>query len=69
MRTDIPPPLQYPVSDVAFTFVTSIVKMFYGYNLKVKGEGLVNLIKCFLAAGKKAPTAAAGATPRKSKRS
>ena len=62
MRTDIPPPLQYPVSDVAFTFVTSIVKMFYGYNLRVKVDGLVGLAMCFLA-----PSSVAKKQPAKTK--
>ncbi|CAG9461445.1 unnamed protein product [Pedinophyceae sp. YPF-701] len=53
MRTTIPPPLQYPVADSAFDFVSSLIKMFYGYNLGVRARGLVGLAKAALAKPKK----------------
>ena len=36
MRTDIPPPLKYPVAEIAFPFVEAIIRLFYGAGLPAK---------------------------------
>ena len=33
IRTDIPPPLQYPVAPYAFDFCAGLIRMFYGLSL------------------------------------
>jgi acyl-CoA reductase-like NAD-dependent aldehyde dehydrogenase len=47
--TNIPPPLQYPVSSKAFQFCNGIISMFYGSNLRVQARGLVNLLGAVLS--------------------
>ncbi|KAL4856021.1 Aldehyde dehydrogenase 22A1 [Chlorella vulgaris] len=64
-KTAIPPLLQYPVSDKAFDFVSSLVWMFYapgwGGNLK----GLCGLLACFLPGGSKTRAKAAAGGGKK----
>jgi hypothetical protein len=64
-KTAIPPLLQYPVSDKAFDFVSSLVWMFYapgwGGNLK----GLCGLLACFLPGGSKTRAKAAAGGSKK----
>ena len=36
LDTRIPPPLQYPIADIGFGFVSSLVKMFYGHSVADK---------------------------------
>mmetsp|Transcript_7006 Transcript_7006/g.19782 ORF Transcript_7006/g.19782 Transcript_7006/m.19782 type:complete len:603 (-) Transcript_7006:65-1873(-) len=48
MKTDIPPPLQYPVDDVAFDFINALCNMFYGLSLPQQAGGLLRLAQCFL---------------------
>ncbi len=59
-KTNIPPMLQYPVSDKAFGFVCCLIRMFYGLTLRDNLAGLFGLAGCFVplpwaqrAAGKK----------------
>lgn len=49
--TSIPPMLQYPVKPQAFTFVTSLVTMFYSMTWSGHVRGLVGLLKCFIPGG------------------
>jgi acyl-CoA reductase-like NAD-dependent aldehyde dehydrogenase len=48
IRTDIPPPLQYPVQDCAFAFCKALCHMFFGLNLREQAMGLCMLAKAFL---------------------
>ena len=49
IRTDIPPPLQYPVKPNAFAFCKSLCHMFFGLGLAEKVAGLGMLLKAFVA--------------------
>ena len=49
--TTIPPLLQYPVSEQAFPFVSSLVWMFYAPGLAGNARGLLGLLRCFLPGG------------------
>ena len=49
--TSIPPLLQYPVSEKAFEFVSSLVWMFYAPSLAGKAKGLFGLTRIFLPFG------------------
>jgi hypothetical protein len=49
IRTDIPPPLQYPVKPNAFAFCKSLCHMFFGLGLGEKIAGLGMLAKAFVA--------------------
>eukprot|EP00959_Pyramimonas_sp_CCMP1952_P444039 9296437-Pyramimonas_sp.AAC.1 len=40
MKTNIPPLLQYPVSDVAFDFVSALCKLFYGFGAPPPGPAI-----------------------------
>mmetsp|Transcript_60585 Transcript_60585/g.192323 ORF Transcript_60585/g.192323 Transcript_60585/m.192323 type:complete len:285 (+) Transcript_60585:86-940(+) len=51
LDTRIPPPLQYPIADIGFGFVSSLVKMFYGHSVADKVGGVVSVIKCFVMPG------------------
>jgi Aldehyde dehydrogenase family len=48
MRTAIPPPLQYPVAPIGFSFVHALCKMFYGSSIYMQLSGLVSVIKMFM---------------------
>ena len=71
VRTQLPPPLRFPLADVAFPFVRGLMHFFYGHSLTDKLRGVALLIKCALAdaaAGAKrakqvAAAAAAGPPP------
>lgn len=49
IRTDIPPPLRYPVKPNAFAFCKSLCHMFFGLGLAEKVAGLGMLLKAFVA--------------------
>ena len=53
IRTDLPPPLRYPLDDVAFPFVVGLMHFFYGHSLGSKLHGVATLIRCSLSAGRK----------------
>eukprot|EP00899_Mesostigma_viride_P010789 jgi/Mesvir1/19711/Mv09971-RA.1 len=53
IKTTIPPPLQYPVKESAFAFVSSLIRMFYGVGLGAKAHGLAALLKCLVMPGAK----------------
>ncbi|PRW57735.1 Aldehyde dehydrogenase 22A1 [Chlorella sorokiniana] len=59
-KTAIPPLLQYPVSDKAFSFVSSLVWMFYAPSWAGNAKGLAGLIACFLPGGGRKAAAANG---------
>jgi acyl-CoA reductase-like NAD-dependent aldehyde dehydrogenase len=48
IRTDIPPPLRYPVQSNAFAFCKSLCHMFFGLGVVEKIAGLGMLIKAFV---------------------
>ena len=48
-RTDIPPPLQYPVAPTAFDFTKGLVRMFYADSLVSRARGLGELLGAMLA--------------------
>ena len=48
MKTNIPPPLCYPVADNAFAFCKALSRMFFGLNVAQQFGGLLSLAKCFL---------------------
>jgi hypothetical protein len=52
IKTDIPPPLQYPVKPNAFAFCKSLCRMFFGGSLFENARGLAQLIGCFIWAQK-----------------
>lgn len=53
LKTEIPPPLRYPVADFAFDFVKALVQMFYGLNPAQQLGGLLNLAAVFVLPAKK----------------
>ncbi|KAK3262062.1 hypothetical protein CYMTET_29060, partial [Cymbomonas tetramitiformis] len=61
MKTNIPPMLQYPVSEVAFDFVAALCKLFYGLGFIDRMEALVIMAKCFLMPSSVKRHSAAGA--------
>jgi len=48
IRTDIPPPLQYPVQPVAFPFIRAVCHLFYAPSVLAKANALASLAACFL---------------------
>ena len=48
IRTDIPPPLQYPVKDNAFPFCKALCHMFFGLGIWEQIMGLLMLAKAFV---------------------
>lgn len=52
MKTNIPPPLCYPVADNAFAFCKALARMFFGLSLAQRFGGLLALAKCFLLPSK-----------------
>lgn len=52
-KTALPPMLQYPVSDAAFGFVTSLVRMFYAPSVVGQVQGLVGVLGAMLGGGSK----------------
>ncbi|KAL1530728.1 hypothetical protein AB1Y20_001627 [Prymnesium parvum] len=46
MRTQLPPPLKYPLSDVAYPFVEGLMNFFYGASLRAKVGGIITLLQC-----------------------
>lgn len=44
VRTAIPPPLQYPVGESGFQFVSGLISMFYGDGVAARIGGIVSLI-------------------------
>jgi aldehyde dehydrogenase (NAD+) len=55
VRTAIPPPLQYPVGESGFQFVSGLISMFYGDGLVARVGGIFSLIAAS-AKGKPVPT-------------
>jgi len=53
IRTDIPPPLQYPVAPYAFDFVAALIRIFYGLSLWQRLQGVGAVIACFVLPSKK----------------
>ncbi|KAL3154777.1 hypothetical protein ABBQ38_011323 [Trebouxia sp. C0009 RCD-2024] len=51
MRTDIPPILQYPLSDKSFQFACALVSMFYSPSLLGNLRGLQSLLSALLPGG------------------
>jgi len=49
VRTQLPPPLRYPLSRAALPFVCGLMKFFYGPSLGSKLSGIVTLIKASVA--------------------
>jgi len=48
MRTQLPPPLRYPLSHVAFPFTRGLMQFFYGHSLLTKLGGALALARCAL---------------------
>jgi hypothetical protein len=48
VRTDIPPPLAYPIKQSGFKFVSALVSMFYGDGLAAKISAIFRLIAAAL---------------------
>ena len=48
MRTQLPPPLKYPLADVAFPFVRGLMQMFYGHSILHRLGGIVLLARASL---------------------
>ena len=48
IRTDLPPPLRYPLANAAFPFVRGLMHFFYGHSLASKLGGVAALIRCAL---------------------
>jgi acyl-CoA reductase-like NAD-dependent aldehyde dehydrogenase len=61
VRTQLPPPLRYPLSRSALPFVLGLMRFFYGYSLANKLSGLAALIKAAAAAD--APSVQANLAP------
>ena len=57
IRTDIPPPLQYPVAPYAFDFCSGLIRLFYGLSLWERAKGVGAIIACFVLPTRKAKTA------------
>jgi acyl-CoA reductase-like NAD-dependent aldehyde dehydrogenase len=53
IRTDIPPPLQYPVAPYAFDFCAGLIRMFYGLSLWERAKGVAGIVACFVLPAKK----------------
>ena len=53
IRTDIPPPLQYPVAPYAFDFCTGLIRLFYGLSLLERARGVAGIVACFLLPARK----------------
>lgn len=49
IKTEIPPPLRYPVQAIAFDFIRGIIGMFYGMSLAERAGALVTIAQCFVA--------------------
>jgi hypothetical protein len=45
-RTDIPPPLQYPLKPYAFAFIDGLISLIYGVRVREKVSGLGKLLSC-----------------------
>lgn len=45
-RTDIPPPLQYPLKQYAFAFIDGLISLIYGVRVREKVSGLGKLLSC-----------------------
>uniref|UniRef100_A0A7S0NMS9 Aldehyde dehydrogenase domain-containing protein n=1 Tax=Micromonas pusilla TaxID=38833 RepID=A0A7S0NMS9_MICPS len=48
IRTDIPPPLQYPVQHCAFPFCKALCHMFFGLNILENARGLLMLVSAMM---------------------
>ena len=48
LKTDIPPPLQYPVRTNAFAFCKALCHTFFGLNAFHKSRGLGMLVKALV---------------------
>jgi acyl-CoA reductase-like NAD-dependent aldehyde dehydrogenase len=57
IRTDIPPPLQYPVAPYAFDFCSGLIRLFYGLSLWERAKGVGAIIMCFLRPAAKVKSA------------
>jgi acyl-CoA reductase-like NAD-dependent aldehyde dehydrogenase len=55
IRTELPPPLRYPLSGAAFPFVRGLMHFFYGHSLSSKLSGVLALIQCSLFPASSAP--------------
>jgi hypothetical protein len=49
VRTAIPPPLCYLLSDAAFTFVRGTLRLFHGFTWGDKLKGIVDLLSALAA--------------------
>ena len=49
MRTTLPPPLRYPLSNAALPFVMGLMRFFYGHSLLSKVTGVLALITASIA--------------------
>jgi len=54
VRTAIPPPLCYPLSDAAFTFVRGTLRLFHGFTWGDKLAGVADLLSALAAPKRKA---------------
>ena len=57
VRTQLPPPLRYPLANAALPFVRGLMHFFYGHSLASKLSGVVGLISCALAPSRVPPSA------------
>jgi acyl-CoA reductase-like NAD-dependent aldehyde dehydrogenase len=53
IRTDIPPPLRYPVAPYAFDFCAALCRIFYGLSLWERAKGVAGVAACFLLPARK----------------
>ena len=49
VRTELPPPMRYPLSKVSFPFTCGLMNFFYGPTLSSKLKGIAMLIRCMVA--------------------
>ena len=54
IRTDIPPPLCYPVQRCAFAFCKALCHMFFGLGMAERAMGLTMLVRAMVAPAPKA---------------
>jgi len=61
MRTQLPPPLRYPLADVAYPFVSGLMNLFYGTSLRAKAGGVLTLLQCVAFPSSVSPVASKAA--------
>ena len=59
VKTYIPAPLQYPVSDASFAFCNGLCELFYGAGMLGKVGACVKLLRCIVTPKAFAPRAKA----------